>query len=220
MRILAIALAVLFGAHSELCALDANCTTTTNLGMARCPEESTDWYESYTDQIDELDALAKTAKSSFTVAGSSFSVGGSTFVVTAGKIGFGTGTMGAYKVHLQDTGGINDYMAFSSGTAASQLTGKITYSGTPSMVVRAGSAKYLELQGGDGTAGIKVSHRGLMIPYLRTLAQIQAFTPITGELGGQFTCSDCAVAYSVCTATGTTVQGFKLGVSGALAECK
>lgn len=52
-------------------ALDPACTTTTNLGMARCPDNSEDWYESYTDQIDELDTLAKTARlSSFTVTGS------------------------------------------------------------------------------------------------------------------------------------------------------
>jgi hypothetical protein len=89
MRRLAIALGVLLGAHGYACALDANCTTTTNLGMARCPEDSTDWYESYTDQIDELDALAKTAKSSFTVVGNAFSVGGSTLVVNASSVTVG-----------------------------------------------------------------------------------------------------------------------------------
>lgn len=68
LRKLTLALILPFIAPSAY-ALDAACTTTTNLGMARCPEDSTDWYESYTDQIDELDALAKTAKSSFTVQG-------------------------------------------------------------------------------------------------------------------------------------------------------
>lgn len=83
-------------------ALDPACTTTSNLGMAYCPEDSTDWYESYDDMINELDALAKTAKSSFTVTtqflvrgsatvqGNFFSVGSSSFVVTGGKVGVGT----------------------------------------------------------------------------------------------------------------------------------
>ncbi len=69
-------------------ALDVACTTTPNLGMARCPELSEDWYESYTDQIDELDSLAVTAKSTFTVAGNSLGVGragsGFRFKVVAG----------------------------------------------------------------------------------------------------------------------------------------
>ena len=50
-------------------AIDANCTTTTNLSIYRCPFRSSDWYASYTGIVDELDALARTAKSSFTVTG-------------------------------------------------------------------------------------------------------------------------------------------------------
>jgi hypothetical protein len=62
-----LALLMLLSTPSQ--ALDAACTTTTNLSMARCPENSIDWYQSYTDQIDSLDSLAKTAPSSFTVLG-------------------------------------------------------------------------------------------------------------------------------------------------------
>lgn len=76
---------------SKANALDAACTTTTNLGIARCPEDSTDWYESYTDTIDELDALARTAKSTFSVTGNAFSVGVSTFLVSAGNVRIGSG---------------------------------------------------------------------------------------------------------------------------------
>jgi hypothetical protein len=50
-------------------AIDSNCTQTPNLSIYRCPSNSTDWYQSYTGTIDELDALARTAKSSFTVEG-------------------------------------------------------------------------------------------------------------------------------------------------------
>lgn len=50
-------------------ALDAACTSTTNLSIPRCPENSEDWYDSYTGVVDGLDALSKTAPSSFTVAG-------------------------------------------------------------------------------------------------------------------------------------------------------
>ena len=64
--------------------LDAACTTTPNLGMARCPEDSEDWYESYTDQIDAIDALAKTTTSSFTVKGAGGL--GVTYGVSAGSV--------------------------------------------------------------------------------------------------------------------------------------
>ena len=64
-----IILGLLAGAPAR--ALDAACTATPNLGMARCPADSEDWYESYTDQIDELDVLALTSRlSSHTVLGS------------------------------------------------------------------------------------------------------------------------------------------------------
>lgn len=64
-----IALLLTLFAAAPAAALDPACTTTTNLVMARCPDNSEDWYESYTDIIDELDILARTAKSSFTVIG-------------------------------------------------------------------------------------------------------------------------------------------------------
>lgn len=83
-------------------ALDAACTTTPNLGMARCPEDSTDWYESYTDQIDELDGLSKTAKlSSFTVVGSllvrsSASITGAAGLSTTYGMSAGSATLTAH----------------------------------------------------------------------------------------------------------------------------
>lgn len=77
-----------------------------------------------------------------------------------------------------------------------------------------GSAQF-----GSGVAKSTVTAAGLIVPRAATLAQIQAFTPTANELGGFFTCSDCAGAYTVCQATGTTVQGFRLGFSGT-SECK
>lgn len=57
-------------APSAAQAIDAACTQTTNLSIYRCPENSVDWYSSYTGIVDGLDRLAKTAISSFTVQGS------------------------------------------------------------------------------------------------------------------------------------------------------
>ena len=67
---LKIALLILFGSTPAM-AIDPACTLTTNLSMNYCPSGSTDWYQSYTDIVNNLDALAKTAPSSFTVVGTS-----------------------------------------------------------------------------------------------------------------------------------------------------
>lgn len=48
----------------------------------------------------------------------------------------------------------------------------------------------------------------------KTAAQIRALTPVTADLGGSVICTDCASPYSVCYATGTTIMGLRLGVSG------
>lgn len=60
---------------------------------------------------------------------------------------------------------------------------------------------------------------GYFIPAPRTLAQIRAETPTAGDVGGMLRCTDCAAPHSICQSTGTTIQGFRLGVSGT-AECK
>lgn len=84
----------LFGATTPAYALDAACTTTANLAINYCPENSTDWYQSYTDIVNNLDALAKTTRSSFTVTGAGGL--GVTYGITAGSatftssVGFGT----------------------------------------------------------------------------------------------------------------------------------
>lgn len=69
MRNLLIIFVLLSG--SKAIALDPACTLTTNLSMNYCPSGSTDWYQSYSDIVNNLDALAKTAPSSFTVLGAS-----------------------------------------------------------------------------------------------------------------------------------------------------
>lgn len=77
-----------------------------------------------------------------------------------------------------------------------------------------GSAQF-----GSGATKSTFTAAGLFVPYAAELATIQAWTPTAAELGGFVTCSDCADAYSVCQATGTTIQGFRLGLSGT-SECK
>lgn len=64
-----------------------------------------------------------------------------------------------------------------------------------------------------------VTPNGYMKARARTLAAIQGATPVAADLGGQVICTDCAAIYSICVATGATVQGFRLGSSGT-AECK
>lgn len=78
-------LVLIFGLASSAWAIDPACTTTPNLLMKRCPATSIDWYDSYTDIVDSLDDLAKTASSSFTVVGA-FQANGSTFTVSSGGI--------------------------------------------------------------------------------------------------------------------------------------
>lgn len=65
----ALVAAMLSLAPTVVHAIDAACTTTTNLSIYRCPANSRDWYVSYTGIVDGLDSLAKTAPSSFTVLG-------------------------------------------------------------------------------------------------------------------------------------------------------
>lgn len=72
--------------------------------------------------------------------------------------------------------------------------------------------------GGVSSSGSVALTGGYVKPYPRTLAQIQAITPATGDLGGFVTCTNCAIAYSLCVATGATVQGFRL--EGTANECK
>lgn len=73
-------------------AIDAACTLTTNAAIYLCPSGSTDWYLSYQQLVNDLDALYRTAPSTFTVAGNNFSVGPSTGSINCvqGKCGIGS----------------------------------------------------------------------------------------------------------------------------------
>lgn len=80
------------------------------------------------------------------------------------------------------------------------------------------TADILEVQINGSTVAV-VSPLGGFKPYALPLATIQATTPNTIDLGGLYICKDCAAVYSICVATGTTKQGFRLSGSGT-AECK
>jgi hypothetical protein len=69
------------------------------------------------------------------------------------------------------------------------------------------------------TARSTITATGFYVPRAMTAAQVAAYTPVTWELGGLILCTNCASAYSVCQATGTTVQGLRLGTTGTT-ECK
>lgn len=106
-------------------AIDAACTQTTNLSIYRCPDNSVDWYDSYTGIVDNLDAMHRTHTSTLTVVGNAFSVGTSTLAVSGGRVGVGT-TSPATKIHLSSGffttdgsgSGINNYGAYqASGTS-------------------------------------------------------------------------------------------------------
>lgn len=64
------------------------------------------------------------------------------------------------------------------------------------------------------TAAQVVIRGSYVIPYIRTLAQIQALTPAAADVGGILICSNCAIPYSIAITTGATIQGFSL-VTGA-----
>lgn len=50
-------------------ATDPACTLTPNLSIYLCPQNSTDWYSSYTGIVNNLDSLSKTTPSTFTING-------------------------------------------------------------------------------------------------------------------------------------------------------
>lgn len=61
----------------------------------------------------------------------------------------------------------------------------------------------------NGTNLNTITANGINIGALKTKAQIDAITPVTAELGGWVICSDCSAPYAICTATGTTLSGFR-----------
>lgn len=72
-------------------------------------------------------------------------------------------------------------------------------------------------QFGSGIHKTTATASGYFLAPYWTLAQIQAATPATAELGGIVTCTNCASAYSICQSTGTTLNGFRLGLTGTAA---
>jgi hypothetical protein len=98
MKKLLIAALALFLGQVHAFALDPLCTTTSVMRLAYCPENSTDWYPSYTGMINAIES--RTALSSFTVtgdigittAGGSLTIGGATAIIRAGSnISLGSG---------------------------------------------------------------------------------------------------------------------------------
>lgn len=75
------------------------------------------------------------------------------------------------------------------------------------------------VQFGSGITKSTFTSTGYWIPRTLPLATIRGLTPSASEIGGHIGCSDCAVPYSVCIATGATIQGFRLE-GPTLAECK
>lgn len=66
---LALALGLLALGAAPARAIDAACTQSTNLLIYRCPEESVDWYDSYTDIIDTVDAAVCDKRAGCTITG-------------------------------------------------------------------------------------------------------------------------------------------------------
>lgn len=62
---------LLFQLASSAWAIDPNCTTTTHLGIYRCPSGSRDWYLSYTGVLDNTEGQWKTHIGSHTFIGRS-----------------------------------------------------------------------------------------------------------------------------------------------------
>lgn len=54
---------------------------------------------------------------------------------------------------------------------------------------------------------------GFLIFPAWTLAQLAAYTPLTTELWGQVTCTDCAIPGTVCQSSGTSIMGFRMSTS-------
>lgn len=147
--------ALLWFPHGAM-ALDPACTTTANLGMARCPENSEDWYESYTDQIDELDALAKTAKSSFTILGDARAVG----LLTAS-------TATASSMTLTGVGGPFN---LTSSTGVRINTGKLSFGSGGFVEWADGTKSTTASSGGSGAGGHTIASGTLSGSAVGTLA--------------------------------------------------
>lgn len=117
--------------------------------------------------------------------------------------------------------GNNDLSIYDRGSSATRLIIKDT-TGNVGIGTDA-PATTLDVNGsaqfGIGATKSTFTAAGMFVPRAATLAQIKAITPAAAELGGYFTCSNCADPYTVCQSTGTTIQGFRLGFAGT-AECK
>lgn len=132
-------------------AIDSACTQTPNLSIYRCPEDSTDWYDSYTQIVDRLDALARTAQSSFTVT-TALGVGAQG-LATGQAVIQSTSTTAAHSVfRVQSNNGTSAFAVLEDGyPIAGQTHGGSIVSGTD-MLIRApeGGIAQLEWQADEG----------------------------------------------------------------------
>lgn len=109
-----LAVAAFVGLTASAHALDANCTNTAALSIIKCPEDSTDWYDSYTDIVDTLDAVG----SSVTASTNSFQTQLNAVGVSTTNIAAATTTLDANNL---DTATFGVY----SGTATTAIATKL-----------------------------------------------------------------------------------------------
>ena len=155
-------------------AIDAACTQTTNLSIYRCPENSVDWYDSYTGIVDNLEAFSSTMTTRVLSV-----LGPSTFGTQAGTTTFVGGVGGPTFVSTTtfraDIGGV----ASNGGLG---VTGTFTVGPASSTFRADASARTMRLVGRDN-GGTDENE----LQFIRRDANVQG--AITGVgLGLQFDC--------------------------------
>lgn len=107
-----------------------------------------------------------------------------------------------------------DVMVISStGTLISHSSLGASEAGTPIVACGTCTLQVVSPSGSGADIVGNLSVSGATKPGIRTKAQLDATTPVIGDT---YYCSDCAVPYDICQATGATLSGFRAAINSAI----
>jgi hypothetical protein len=185
-----LAVAAVLGLSASAHALDANCTTTPVLGIITCPEDSTDWYDSYTDIINTLEAVGSTVATST-----------NSFQTQLNAVGVSTTSIAAataaLQVQLNSVGASTTSIAVATTSLASSLQTQLNAVGVSTTAIAAATTTLDAANLDTATFGV---YSGTITTALATKLDASTF----GLYGG-----------TVTTALGTKLDASTYGAYGA-----
>lgn len=232
LRQVALSLLTVIGPATSAHAIDAACTQTTNLSIYRCPENSTDWYASYTGIVDNLDGLVSTGTfHTLEVLGpATFNTqGGSTTVKGILRADTGSSSVDALEIYVD----ANDkgWVLYNKNTGSILVTCRRDGSSNQAYCKwYSGGAEAGAITGRTSMLDITTGVNGLRIGNATTIAgssltvdlggrgTIAKFEGDNGEAGYLSSFADVALLYNaevnasgVVTARGTAASIFSVG---------